>query len=660
MTIDYPWYMVLLCLLAGAVYAGVLYFLGRGRFGRRTTWLLAALRFVAVSVIAFLLLAPMTRRTVHERQKPHVVLALDRSASVMQSDDSLFTLNGLAKELEDRCRVSLISFGDAVQTDIGSVVERCGDGDVDALVLATDGIYNRGVNPVTAAEHLAMPIYAVALGDTTPQRDAALGALRTNRVAMMGGTVPVELTVTASLLKGRQAVFTINDARGRQLHRQSLAYDDEDYSLTISAELPASESGLQRFTARLTVDEAEVNSINNTLSFYIDVIDIRRKVVIVANAPHPDVGALRHAIESNPNYEVEVKIAGANLQLSKDDCSLVILHNLPSQEHPDVSFANELPQMYIVGLQTDLSRFNALHTGLEIIAKTQKINEVTAIYRPAFSLFNMEEADAMAFEQLPPLSAPFGEGRLAEGVQTLFAARLGSIDTRQPLVAATVQGERRRVMVWGEGLWRWRITDFASASSHDRFDRMIQQLVALAAMNADRQRLRVEAERTYEAGMPITLRAQLYNEAYQLTNSTEVSLELKAENEATSTSYAFRREADGYSLTLPDLTEGIYRYRATTADGLSAEGLFAVEALALEQRRMVADHDLLRAMTQATGGEMYAAVDMEALRKKLLEMKPTIYTQTRYSDLLGLPLVLALLVLLLAAEWAIRKWNGDV
>ena len=661
MTIDYPGYMVLLCLLAGAVYAGALYFLGRRDFGRGTRWLLAALRFIAVSVIAFLLLSPMDRRTVHERQKPHVMLALDRSASVAQSADSAFSLDNLAAELEERCRVTLITFGDAAQTDIGSVVEQCADNDVDALVLATDGIYNRGTNPATAAEHLAVPVYAVALGDTTPQRDAALGGLRTNRVAMLGGTVPVELTITASLLNGRHANLTITDARGRQLHRQTVAYDGDDYSLTISAMLPVSEAGLQRFMVHLTVDEAEVNSANNTLAFYVDVIDTRRKVAIVANAPHPDLAALKHAIEANPNYEVEMFLAeSGKWKAESDDYSLVILHNLPSRQHPDVSFATELPQMYIIGLQTDLSRFNALHTGLEIVAKSQKVNEVTAIYRPEFSLFNIDESEAKAFEQLPPLMAPFGEGRLADGVQTLFAARLGSIDTRQPLVAATVQGEHRRVFVWGEGLWRWRLTDYATANSHDHFDRMMQQLVSLAAMNADRQRLRVEAERTYEAGMPVTIGAQLYNEAYELTNTAEVSLELSSDNGGKVEKYYFHRDGDGYSLTLSDLAEGIYRYHASTADGLTAYGSFAVEALGLEQRRLVADHGLLRTMAQATGGEVVYPADVETLKKRLAELKPTIYTHIRYSDLLGLPWVLALIVLLLAAEWAIRKWNGEV
>ena len=660
MIIDYPWYMVLGCLLAGAVYAVALYFVGPARFGRRLRWLLAALRFVAVAAIAFLLLAPMTRRTVHERQKPHVVLLQDRSLSVARSADSAFSLDTLAEELESRCRVTRVEFGDAGQTDIGSEIEALAGGDADAVVLATDGIYNRGSNPATAAERLAVPIYTVALGDTTPQRDAALGGLRVGRVAMMGGTIPVELTVGASLLGGHQAQLTVTDARGRQLHSQRLVYDGDDYSQTVALQLPATAPGLQRFAVRLTVVEGEVNKDNNVLTFYVDVIDTRRKVAIVANAPHPDLAALKRAIEGNPNYEAEVKLASGDLQLKADEYSLVVLHNLPSREHPDVAFAKELPQMYVIGMQTDLPRYNAQHAGLEIVAKTQRTNEVTAIARQGFSLFNVDASDAAAFEAMPPLDAPFGEARLGEGVQTLFGARLGTIDTRQPLVAATAQGELRRVFVWGEGLWRWRLADYAANGSHDRFDRLVQQMVAFAAMQADRQRLRVEAERTYQAGTPITLRAQLYNEAYELTNAPEVNLALKGERGEDKGDFAFHRDGDGYGLTLPDLEEGVYRYHASTADGLAADGTFAVEELGLELRRMVADHGLLRTISQATGGETYSPADIDALSKRLAELKPTIYTHTRYGDLLGMPLVLVLIVLLLAGEWLLRKLNGEV
>ena len=655
MIIDYPWYMVLCCLLAGAAYAAVLYFIGHSRFSRRTQWVLAALRFLAVSAISLLLLAPMTRRTVHERQQPHVLVAVDRSLSVLQGPDSTFSADALQEALGGKLRITLRTFGDAAGTDIGSVLEDAVD-DVDAVVLATDGIANRGPNPATAAEHLAVPVHTIALGDTTPRRDAALGGLRVSRVAMAGSTIPMEITVTALLLDGHTARFTVEDARGRSIMSQQVTYDDDRFAQTIQATLPAAEPGLQRFTARLSVLEGEVSVENNTLTFYVDVIDARRKVAIVADAPHPDLAALRRAIGNNPNYETELFFATDMRKIKADDYSLVVLHNLPSREHPDVAFAKDMAQLYVVGLHTDLVRFNALHTGVEITSKANRTQEVTAIAREGFTLFNLDGANA--FEAFPPLSAPFGEARLAEGVQTLFGARLGSIDTRQPMVAATAQGEYRRVVIWGEGIWRWRLADFADAGSHERFDRMVQQLVAFAAMQADRQRLRVDAERTYQAGNPAVLRAQLYNEAYELTNSAEVSLDLKGDS--TSGNYTFQRDGDGYSLTLPDLPEGVYRYRAATADGLTAEGFFAVEATGVELSRMVADHALLRTISHTTGGRTFAPDDLDGLRQQLAELKPTIYSHTRYSDLLGLPWVLAIIVLLLGAEWLIRKLSGEV
>ena len=654
MTLDYPWYLVLLCLLLGIVYAAVLYFTGRSSFGRRTQWILSALRFLAVSAIAFLLLAPMTRRKVHEKQQPHIVVALDKSLSVKSSKDSSFSfpLSSLNK-----FRVTTIDFGNDATTDIGSVLEELVGGDADAVVLATDGIYNRGANPSSVSEHLTVPVYTLALGDTTPQRDAVVGGLRTNRVAMLGTSLPVEFNINASLLNSRNAQLSIVDAHGKSLHRQNISYTGQTFSQDIHTALPVTEAGLQRFSIRLAPTEGEVNVENNVLNFYVEVIDTRRKVAIVANAPHPDIAALRHAIESNPNYESEVILAGSGqAPLSTDHpYSLVIFHNLPSSTNQLTNdhWSQTINSLFIIGMQTDLSRLNALHAGLEINSRTQKSNEVTAIFNPAFSLFSMAEGDAEAIEQLPPLAAPFGEAKMAEGMQTLFSARLGNIDTRQPLIAATLQGETRRAFIWGEGLWRWRLSDYATNGTHDRFDRLIQQLVAFTAMQNDRARLRIEAERTYPAGQPINLRAQLYNESYQLTNIPEVKLDCG------NASYNFHRDGDSYSLTLPDLGEGIYHYHAV-GDGQTADGTFAVEALGLERRRLVADHALLRTISQTTGGQMYYPSQISDLIAQLSTLKPVIYSRTRYTNIVGIPLALIIILLLLAAEWGIRKYNGEI
>ena len=663
---DYPWYFVLLCLLVGVVYAAVLYFV---KFGSRSSevgvfaWVLAALRCLTVSAIAFLLLAPMSHQTVDERQKPHVVLAQDVSGSVRMGADSAFSLKTIVPELEERCRVSYVEFGSDGATDIGAVLDRWRGDDVEALVLASDGLHNRGTNPTSVAERLPFAVHCVALGDTTPRRDAWLANLRCNRIAMAGASFPLELTVGASLLRGRAALLTIRDDEGRQLFSQQVNYTDDDFGVGVAATLPTATvqgGGLRRYTATLTPVDGELTVSNNSLSFYVDIIDSRRKVVLVANAPHPDLAALKRAVEDNPNYEASVVLAG-DVECGKwkleSDVSLVVLHNLPSHSHPSVAYADGLPRIFVVGTQTDLARFNALHSGMEIVSRVQKTNEVTPVYRAAFALFTLDEGDVAALEALPPLTAPFGEARLTADVQTLFAARLGNIDTRQPLVAATAQGEHRRAWIWGEGLWRWRLADWQAHESHAHVDRLVNQLVSFTAIQTDRNRLQVEAERSYAEGEPVMLHAVLYNENYEAVNNAEVTLALSGDS--VKADYTFRRDAGGYSLTLPPLAEGLYRYTAS-ADGQTAEGTFAVEALNLEQQNLGADHSLLATLASLSGGGMYRPDDCAALTAELSTLKPTIYTHTRYAEFLRLPWVLALIILLLAAEWVLRKYHGEL
>ncbi|MBR1766189.1 MAG: hypothetical protein IJ745_04000 [Bacteroidales bacterium] len=664
MLIDYPWYFVLLCLLVGAAYAAVLYRWGY-RFDRWLNVLMSAVRFVAVSVIALLLLAPVARRTVHERQKPRVDLIEDCSQSVQLCSDSSFRLTVLGDGLSDHCDVALESdASNTGRTDLGVLFDAVRP-DVSAVVLASDGINNHGQNPVSVVEHLGVPVYTVALGDTMPRCDAALTNLRHNKIAYLGTSFPVEVTINAHLLRGQHAVLAIVDEKGRSLVSQAVDYSDDNFSATLSFSLPAEEKGMHRYVVDLSVAENEVERSNNVLSFYADVIDGRRKALIVGHAPHPDLGALKEAVESNPNYEARVVLAEA-LQTSKvnikdSNYSLVFLHNLPSAMRQVPRELDGLPMVFIVGVQTDIPRFNALHSGLEIVAKAKKSNEMTAVFNENFSLFNFDPSDGEAFEQMPPLDVPFGEGRVNASLQTLFSARLGNIDTRQPLVAATSQGPQRRVFVWGEGLWKWRISDFQNNASHEHFDRLVSQIVTFAAATDNRNRFIVETDRSYSDADAIVVRAQLYNEAYELFNSPAAMFSLFGDS--VDGDYEFTRRGDGYELTLGRLPEGLYRYRASTSYNdatLVDEGSFVVEATHLEQANLTADHTLLRTISAVSGGRMVYPDQIDDLRDELLALKPTIYTHTRYSELLGLPWLMLILVLLLGTEWVLRKYHGEI
>lgn len=668
MIIDYPWYYVLFCLLAGAAYSAGLYFVGRRRFSKRMNLLLAAVRFVAVSAIALLLLAPVAKRTVNEQQKPVVVVVQDISESI---DTSIFSILNSKFEI-DECELVYEEFGGSttdISAELDDIANHYQGRNLGAVVLATDGIYNRGNNPASTAERLTFPVYTVALGDTTPQRDAALASIRHNRIAFTGNTFPVELTINARRLKNHSAQLTLTDAHGKALAMQQVDYSDDLFSTTLTFELKAEKPGLQRYTASLSVVDGERETVNNVLTFYTDVLDSRRKVAIIGNSPHPDLAALKQAVESNPNYEAKV-FMNEELRMKTEelkDYSLLIFHNLPSTTQAIKQSNNNA--IYIIGTQTDLARFNALHTGLEIVTRTKKVNEVTALYNNAFSLFTLDAADAIALEELPPLTAPFGEVKTSPNLQSFLTARLGSINTGQPLVSALVQGQQRRAFVWGEGLWRWRLVDFLNNKSHDHFDRLVSQLVNFAAITDSRERFIVETERHYSDNDEVMVHAQLYNESYEPFNTPEAKLTLQGvqgsveNHKGVQGDYNFSRQGSGYTLSLGTLPEGLYRYTATTTyDGTTytAEGAFAVEALHLEQANLTANHTLLKTISSITGGKMFYPDQLSSLNAELQTLKPVIYTHTRFSEMLNLLWVLILIILLLSLEWVLRKYHGEV
>jgi hypothetical protein len=69
------------CLLVGAAYAWLLYS-KNPPWSKRLNYSLAALRFLVVSFLCFLLLDPVIRSFTNSTEKPTVVFAIDNSESV--------------------------------------------------------------------------------------------------------------------------------------------------------------------------------------------------------------------------------------------------------------------------------------------------------------------------------------------------------------------------------------------------------------------------------------------------------------------------------------------------------------------------------------------------------------------------------------------------
>ena len=534
------------------------------------------------------------------------------------------------------------------------------------MVLSTDGIYNTGINPVYASEKLKFPIYTVALGDTNKREDLILSKVNYNRLAYLNSKFPIEVQVNAFDCEGKKSVLTVQKG-SQSLYMTEFPINQKTYSNTFNIQLEAKEKGLQHYVITLEPVEGELSKANNVRDIYIEVLDARSKILILANSPHPDIAALKEAISSNYNYEVEDKLA-SEFTGSLENYNLVILHQLPSSLNPIQKILQEittrkLPVLAIIGGQTDLNRFNALKPGMNIIVDKMSLKETLAEYNTNFALFTLSDKTVSLFGHLPPLFTPTGNYQLANSANVLLYQRIGSIPTSMPLIEFNETLDSRMGVITGEGLWKWRLMDYSINKDHQAFDEIITKTIQFLGAREGKGNFRVYHQNHYQENERIVFDAEVYNDSYEPVTTPDVEMIITNE-ENKQFPFLFSKTATAYHLDAGNFLPGNYKYQAKVTLGgktYTANGEFAVSRLDIETLNTVADHNLLFKIASDHGGKMFYPAEIGSLKDDILkreDIKTVIYTQKRYHELINVFWVIVIILGLLSVEWLLRKRSG--
>jgi hypothetical protein len=688
---DSPSWYFLLCLLGGFIYAGLLYWYNpTNRFGKvLTTWLFI-LRFVVVSFLLALLLSPYLLRLKKETEQPIIIFAHDNTLSLVLTQDSAYyrsdylnRLDSLAGQLQQQFNTVGYLFGQEVhegfvpdfmgqQTDMSILfnrVERTWQNkNIGALLLFSDGIYNHGINPIFASRSFNFPIITVALGDTTPRPDLSIHDLRYNRIVYRQSEFPIEVTVSASQARGETANLKLwhNNA---VIGEEQIVITSESFSKSIVFSVEPIGTGQQRYRVEISGLQQEVNLSNNRRDFYVDVIEDKQRILILAASPHPDLGAIQSVLEDH--YEVDIQFA-RQLTAIEPQYSLLILHQLPSSLQDNkriedlLSAQPELPLLFIVGNQTNLRLLNSIQSGLGIqTSGRQAMLDVFPSVDPTFSLFTLEPSQRERIDKFPPLSAHFGEYSLIVSASTIIKQKIRGIETESPLITLLTNSEgRKKGFITGTGIWRWRLHDFNQNGNHETFNTLISKLVGYLLMRMDTRPLRVYSRNEFLINDEIKFTAELYNQSFELVNDVELRMEINSDDDESQYLYSFQSVESAYALNAGRLPEGSYTFRAEAELGgerYAYTGNFRVLMGSIEARNIIANHELLYALSMQTQGVMLYPEQMMRI-PGLLDNDSRITSVTnynkRYEPLIGYGWLFAMVIALLFCEWLLRKING--
>ena len=686
---DYPSWLIIVCLAVGLLYSMILYYKNlRDGLNLVSRWVLSIFRFVVISLIGFLLLGPLIEKQNQYIEEPIIAIFQDNSSSVLLFEDSLWYRTEYLAEMHDFIEslssdflTRHYSFGESVRIDpdidfaeretnmamiFTELEARYSNRNLAAVIVAGDGIYNRGINPLFASAAIQVPVFAVAMGDTIPRRDLILSNIRHNRITYLGNRFPVEIDIRAIQSRGLSSKLIVRKDE-EVLFEQDIQFAAERHHETISLNLEADEPGMQRYRAELLPIEGEVSLRNNYQEFFVDVIDRRRQVLILANAPHPDVGAIKLSLEQGGQYDINVSTL-SDFDGNPEAYDVIVLHQLPAANELSVKTVEHVLEanagvLFIIGSQTDIDLLNQMGRGIGIERRTTDFTEAFPEHNQGFALFSLREDIIRTISQMPPLYVPFASYTMPSASSVLLYQRIGQVVTNYPLIGFSAEADTRTGLIAGEGLWRWRLQSYHRHGSHDAFDELMSRLVQYLSIQEDRSLFRIRTRPLIMENEPLIIEAELYNRSYELVNDPEVSLTITTADGAVFP-FMMGKTSTAYRLDAGSFQPGTYTYLAEVVLGgetFSEEGVVNVSALDLEGLTTVADHRLLYQLAYGTGGEMFYPDQWDDLRSELLlreDFRPRVYARKNFVELINMRWLFLLMLCLLSAEWLIRKRTG--
>lgn len=620
-------------------------------------------------------------------EKPVFITMVDNSSSMKNYKDSATVKskiesfnNKLIERFGDKFELHTITVGSEVKSpgkiDFTENTSALSEGfesihsnfysrNIGGIAFISDGNFNKGSNPLYSAEKIDLtPVFTVGVGDTTPKKDQYIKNIASNEIAFLKNKFPVEVDLEGIKMgKSNVTVSILNN--GKSVASQSVNFSNGTYDYKhVSFLLEADKVGYQQYTVSISKAGGEYTYSNNTRNFYIEILDARSKVLLLAGAPHPDVAALKSVIEKDENLDVtSFLVKEWKRDLKKVD--LIIYHEPGIQYDESVMTLirdAKIPVLYCVGPNTTNSIIQKLKIGL-ITPNGNQFDEVQGKINTGFQKFEVSTELQNSMNYYPPLKTKFGDVKLAAGNDVLLFQRIGSIQKNDPMIYF---GENQNVkfgVIYGEGIWKWKMNEYIRSSESKNFTELIQKISQYLVVKQNTSALRVTFPKRFTIDEEVEVKAEFYNESMELITKPIIELKLKDEKNK-SDKYQFGAVSNFYKLSLGKLKPGKYEWTANckyNGKSYSKSGVFIVENIQLENIESAADHNLLNQIAKQSNGQFYELKNINQLlndiekRKDIAEMS---YSEASFNDLIDYKWLFFLIILIFGTEWFLRRWFG--
>jgi hypothetical protein len=676
---------------------------------------LIALRTLSFSIILFLIFEPLLTLIRKSEEKPVLTVLIDNSKSMSVTDkagnriESLRKIfeSGIFNEINKYGDVKFVTFSDKARlyddfkidslnysgniTDLSRGIKDLKklfeDKNMSSLLVISDGEYNSGQNPVYQAELFGKQINTIGIGDSSEQKDLGISKIFTNNIVYKGTKIPVNVILKSSGFQN-EAVSVSLQYEGKTIDTKKVDLKPGTAEYNIDFIYEPQEEGIKKYGVSVSVLSGEITDKNNRKPFFVKVLKNKLKVTIIAGAPTHDVSFVKNALIEDGNIEVKTFVQKADgdfyegaldtKQLEESECIYLIgfpqsnsKQNVIEAIKNTVSAKNK-PLFFIADLNLDYSKLKTLEPFLPFTVKQINNNEIlvnpsinsSELRSPLMNLSGTEE-DLNTWNNLPPLFRTETNFEKKAESEVLATLKINNIPFNYPLILTRKVYKQKSLAITGYGVWRWKLLAEGLGGSADFLKMFTGNSVRwLTTREEDKKFKVVTSKEIYNSGEPVEFMAELYDDSYQPIDDAAVKVAVQKGTESYETVLDFIGTGR-YSGNMEGLSEGDYRFSATALKGDTKigddNGRFSVGESNLEFNNLRMNAQLLKQISSKTGGDFYTLNDFQKVVDKIKNDKnfvPTTVIHKSEFQLWNIYYVLAIIILLLAFEWFIRKKSG--
>ena len=667
-------------------------------------YILITIRAIIFFLVILLFFSPSFFLTYNKTIKPKFALFIDNSKSMSYEINdykrwlkTMDAVQSVIKIIPSNAQLIQFTFNSSIDTvtsteitasekstNFNPLIGLLKRDNFNKAVIVTDGNHTESKYPIESEWPFDTKIYTVGIGAISSGIDLVINNVIYQPVTYVDQENLVETQIKAVNLDDNSSVQIKYYLNNKLIQQKQINLPSGSFNRSVKLSNIHNKAGLNKIRIEIDVIDNETNVLNNRYTFVQNVLNSRIRIGLFAGSPSYESKFISFLLKQIEDFEVFDYIEKKSGQFFNradlnelDNLDLLILCGFPGR----YTSANTLNRVlnYVRQKQPSLLVYLNQHTNLQKLLqirpwlpyeqlpgkiKSREItvnNPLTNSMNPSLFIFDRKDVNQEFWTKTPPITIYYSGGLIRDGVKSLLS---GSDSRNQfPLILLNEQKNHRSVVLNGEGFWKWHFLLQSNQRISAGYQKFLTNMLRWANDRAKLKPVILNSEKNVaHLGESVRINGYIYDASFQPMKDGELIVQadwnqqefsIEAVNDSTG-NYLIEFVPPGegkYTITAKGFKQGIE---------LGSDQL-EIEVIPIEKEFIHIDQnvDFLKKLAHMGNGLYVDASQIDTLASALIEPDKVVL-KDRVIDIWYHPVLLALIILLITAEWILRKRLGLV